>query len=126
MVNWYFRGQEVNDHLYEVWSNDEYDSVADAQLSVEPLLPELITSHAFLCGRIIVQVSATTGYVESAFVRVFQSTQVTNHNDLLGLQGGGPGEYYQVPLKLLHRYLLVQFQVHHKFHIQDYQTSQVE
>jgi hypothetical protein len=96
LVNWYFRGQEVNDHLYEVWGNDEYDSVADAQLSVEPLLPELITSHAFLVGRIIVQVSATTGSVESAFVRVFQSTQVTNHNDLLGLQGGIGGEYFHL------------------------------
>jgi hypothetical protein len=96
LVNWYFRGQEINDHLYEVWGNDEYDSVADAQLSVEPILPELISSHAFLVGRIIVQVSATTGSVESAFVRVFQSTQVTNHNDLLGLQGGIGGEYFHL------------------------------
>jgi hypothetical protein len=96
LVNWYFRGQEVNSHLYEVWGNDEYDNVADAQLSVEPLLPELVSSHAFLVGRIIVQVSATTGSVESAFVRVFQSTQVTNHNDLLGLQGGIGGEYFHL------------------------------
>lgn len=44
LVNWYFRGQEVNDHLYEVWGTDEYDSVAEAQLSVEPSLPELVTS----------------------------------------------------------------------------------
>ena len=96
LVNWYFRGQEVNDHLYEVYGTDEYDSVSEAQLSVEPTLPELITSHAFLTGRIIVQVSATTGYVESAFVRVFQSTTVTEHNDLLGLQGGLGGQYYHL------------------------------
>ena len=96
LVNWYFRGQEVNDHLYEVYGNDEYDSVAEAELSVEPLLPELITSHAFLLGRIIVLKSATTGVTQSAFVRVFQSTQVDNHEDLIGLQGGGPGEYYHL------------------------------
>ena len=96
LVNWYFRGQETNDHLYEVYGTDEYDSVADAQLSVEPTLPELITSHAFLTGRIIVKVGQNTGYTESAFVRVFQSTQVTNHNDLLGLQGGTSGEYYHL------------------------------
>jgi hypothetical protein len=96
LVNWYFRGQEVNDHLYEVWGNDEYDSVAEAQLSVEPSLPELVTSHAFLTGRIIVQVSATTGSVESAFVSVFQSTQVTAHNDLNAIQGGSAGEYFHL------------------------------
>ena len=96
LVNWYFRGQEINDHLYEVYGTDEYDSVAEAQLSVEPVLPELITSHAFLTGRIIVQVSATTGSVESAFVQVFQSTQVTQHNDLISIQGGTAGEYYHL------------------------------
>lgn len=96
LVNWYFRGQEINDHLYEVWGTDEYDSVAEAQLSVEPSLPELVTSHAFLLGRIIVQVSATTGSVESAFVSVFQSTQVTAHNDLNAIQGGSAGEYFHL------------------------------
>jgi len=96
LVNWYFRGQEVNDHLYEVYGTDEYDSVAEAQLSIEPSLPELITSHAFLTGRIIVQVGATTGLVESAFVQVFQSTQVTQHNDLTSIQGGTAGQYYHL------------------------------
>jgi hypothetical protein len=96
LVNWYFRGQEVNDHLYEVWGNDEYDNVSEAQLSTEPSLPELITSHAFLTGRIIVQVSATTGVVESAFVQVFQPTTVQSHNDLTGLQGGSINEYYHL------------------------------
>jgi hypothetical protein len=96
LVNWYFRGQEVNDHLYEVFGNNEYVSVAAAELSLEPLLPELITSHAFIVGRIIVGVGQTTGLTQTAFVTPFVSTQVTNHNDLLGLQGGGPGEYYHL------------------------------
>jgi hypothetical protein len=96
LVNWYFRGQEINDHLYEVYGTNEYASVSEAQLSTEPLLPELITSHAFLTGRIIVQVGATTGSVESSFVSVFQSTQVTSHNDLNAIQGGTAGEYYHL------------------------------
>jgi hypothetical protein len=96
LVNWYFRGLEVNDHLYEVFGNNEYTSVSEAELSLEPLLPELITSHAFLVGRIIVGVGQTTGSTQTAFVTPFVSTQVTNHEDLLGLQGGGPGEYYHL------------------------------
>ena len=96
LANWYFRGQEVNSHIYEVFSTNEYDSVASAQLSTEPVLPELITSHAILVGRIIILVGASTGLTESAFSTVFQSTQVTAHNDLTGIQGGGPGEYYHL------------------------------
>ena len=96
LTNWYFRGQETNGHLYEVYSTNQYDSVALAQLSTEPSLPELITSHAILLGRIIIQVAATTGLTESAFSTVFQSTQVTAHNDLSGIQGGTAGEYYHL------------------------------
>jgi hypothetical protein len=96
LTNWYFRGQEINDHLYEVYSTNEYDSVALAQLSTEPILPELITSHAILLGRIIVLVGANTGLTESAFVTTFQSTNVTAHNDLNGIQGGSAGQYYHL------------------------------
>ena len=96
LTNWYFRGQEINDHLYEVYSTNQYDSVALAQLSTEPVLPELITSHAILLGRIIVQVNATTGLTESAFTVPFQPTQVAYHNDLNGIQGGTAGQYYHL------------------------------
>lgn len=96
LVNWYFRGQEINDHIYEVWGSDEYDSLSEAQLSTEPNLPELITSHAFLVGRIIVEYGSSTGSVESSFVTYFQGSQVQSHNDLTSIQGGGPGEYYHL------------------------------
>jgi len=96
LTNWYFRGQEINDHLYEVYSTNQYDSVALAQLSTEPLLPELITSHAILVGRIIVLVGANTGLTESAFTSVFQPTNVTSHNDLNAIQGGSAGQYYHL------------------------------
>jgi hypothetical protein len=96
LVNWYFRGQEVNDHIYEVWGNNEYNSLSEAQLSLEPNLPELITSHAFLVGRIIVEYSATTGSVETSFITYFQGSQVQSHNDLTGIQGGIGGEYFHL------------------------------
>jgi hypothetical protein len=98
LVNWYYRGQEVNDHIYEVWSNDEYISVLDAEASSEPVLPELITSHAFLVGRIIIGVGETTGITQTAFGTVFQPSGYASgfHNDLLNIQGGAPGEYYHL------------------------------
>ena len=96
LVNWYYRGQEIHDHIYEVYGVNQYPSVALAELATVPQLPELVSSHAFLTGRIIVGVGQVTGYTESAFVTVFQPTQVTLHNDLGGLQGGGTGEYYHL------------------------------
>lgn len=97
LVNWYFRGQEINDHLYELISYGQYDTVQLAEASPEPNLPELITSHAFLVGRIIVEVSATTGITQSAFNTVFQpSGAPVLHNDLAGIQGGLSGQYYHL------------------------------
>jgi hypothetical protein len=96
LTNWYYRGQEVNDHIYEVVSSGEYDSVAAAQLATQPNLPELISSHAFLMGRIIVQSGSFDGIVESAYEQVFSPTSVTKHNDLTNIQGGSSGEYYHL------------------------------
>ena len=100
LVNYYYRGQEINDHLYEVYGNGEYASVALAEVADSPSLPELITSHAFLVGRIIIEVGATTGDTQTAFGTVFQATGSAPssgvHNDLTGLQGGAGGEYYHL------------------------------
>ena len=96
LVNWYFRGQEINDHLYELYGTNQYDSVALAQLATEPVLPELISSHAFLVGRVIVQVGTYSGLVETSFATTFQATNVTSHNDLTNLQGGQAGQYYHL------------------------------
>ena len=97
LVNWYFRGQELNDHLYEVVSNGQFDNILLADASSEPSLPELITSHAFLVGRIIIEVSATTGITQSAFSSVFQPSGAPGvHNDLTNIQGGLPNQYYHL------------------------------
>jgi hypothetical protein len=97
LVNWYYRGQEINDHLYEVWGNNEYATIDDAEASGEPPLPELVTSHAFLVGRLIIQTGSFSAVtVQSSFTQQFQSSQVTVHNNLSGLQGGSAGEYFHL------------------------------
>ena len=100
LVNYYYRGQETNDHLYEVYSQAEYDSVNEAEGAPNPTLPELITSHAFLVGRIIVQVGQTTGLTQTAFSTVFLPSGYASssgfHNDLLGIDGGTAGQYYHL------------------------------
>ena len=96
LVNWYYRGQETNGHLYELYSESQYDNVSLAQLATEPQTPELISSHAFLVGRIIVQVATYSGLVENIVTSTFRTTQVANHNDLNNIQGGLPSEYYHL------------------------------
>lgn len=100
LVNYYYRGQERNDHLYEVFSTDQYDNISEAEAALAPNTPELVSSHAFLVGRIIIGVGETTGITQTAFGPVFQPTGFaggTNvHNNLNGLQGGSAGEYYHL------------------------------
>jgi hypothetical protein len=98
LVNWYYREQGRN-VVHEVYGTQEYDNLAEAELALEPAnLPELITSQSFLVGRILIQVESTTGFVESVFTRSFHPSQVTQHNDLINLQGGDVGEYYHLSL----------------------------
>lgn len=96
LVNYYYRGQEINDHIYEIYSQDQYETFAEAELVGVPIIPELVSSHAILVGRVIVQVGTYSGVAQSSFVEVFESTTVTSHNDLIGLQGGLSGEYFHL------------------------------
>ena len=96
IVNWYYRGQETGGHLYELYGNSQYENVSEAKLSTEPQTPEMISSHAFLVGRIITQAGTYSGIVENIASSVFQTTQVASHNDLNNMQGGAPGEYYHL------------------------------
>jgi hypothetical protein len=50
-----------------------------------------------LVGRIIIEVSATTGITQSAFSSVFQPSGAPGvHNDLTNIQGGLPNQYYHL------------------------------
>lgn len=70
-----------------------------------PDLPDKISLGSFLVGRIIFQKSSFTAITESAFDTVFNANSPTQHNSLLGLSGGGVGEYYHLNLE---KYNIVQ------------------
>ena len=104
VINYLFRGVEDQDHLYIVLS-DRFPSIEAAKASgIIGTLPELVTSHAVLIGRVIVEQGqdVLAANIESAFTETFAaSTPVTQHNDLAGLQGGSGGtQYYHVPAQI--------------------------
>lgn len=94
-INWIFRGIETEDHFYTILSNQAYDNVDLAKSASLPnQIPDLITAHAMLIGRVIIQNGQTTipvDQIQSAFTTTFQqSSPVTQHNSLAGIQGDGP------------------------------------
>ena len=103
VTNWIFKGVENQNHCYTLLSN-KFASAEEAKAnSIIGIVPELISSHAILIGRVIVeqnqQVSAAN--IESAFTESFNAvTSITAHNDLTGLQGGTTNEYYHVPAQI--------------------------
>jgi len=98
VVNWIYQGAESGDaHLYYVLGSDNY-TLLEAQASPAPSdLPQVISSHAVLVGRIIVEEDGTTAtQIDSAFTTQFAASPVTDHANLSGLQGGTAGEYYHI------------------------------
>ena len=87
-VNWIYRGIEQQKHVYVMLGSGDY-TLAGAQAAIAPAAPALITSHAVLVGKVIIQKGATTPYsVQSAFDTQFSNAGVTVHNDLTGLNEG--------------------------------------
>ena len=83
-VNWIFRGVESQKHLYVVLGRGDY-TLAQAQEAVLPAIPAIISSHAVLIGKLIVQRDATTATsIQSAFDVQFATATPNAHNDLTG------------------------------------------
>jgi hypothetical protein len=98
-INWIFRGIELQDHWYYVLGNAEYATLDLAKAAnFVATLPEIITSHALLIGRVIIQKGTTSNFtIESAFDTVFSgASPVTVHNSLSGIQGGSVTERYHL------------------------------
>ena len=94
--DWVFLG--VDSDLYVVYGQNQYNNLANAQNEGIPssLPPEILTD-GFLIGRIIVQSGATElTQVDSVFTTMLQSSVPTEHNSLIGLQGGSSNEYYHL------------------------------
>ena len=83
-VNWIFRGIENQKHVYVVLGRGDY-TLAQAQEAVLPAIPTVISSHAALVGKLIVQNGATTATsIQSAFDVQFSTATPNAHNDLTG------------------------------------------
>ena len=99
-VNFIYRIVSDPDHpdVALVLSNTQYSSVIEAsQLSSPPSnLPSQITDMGVLVGAIIVQSGSTSPTIVSAYAHSFVPATVTQHNSLLGLQGGTGGQYYHL------------------------------
>lgn len=82
-VNWIYRGVENYKHLYVLLGSGDY-TLNQAQASAMPVPPDVISAHAVLVGRIIVQqgVSTPTSVV-SAFAESFAGAAVRSHADLI-------------------------------------------
>jgi hypothetical protein len=95
-VNWVYRGIESQKHLYITLGVGDY-TLTQAQEAQPPTPPTVVSAHAVLVGKIIVQNGASSALsVQSAFDTTFVTSGVTNHGDLSGLQGGTTAEYYHL------------------------------
>ena len=84
VVNWVYRGVETQNHTYVLLGNGAYNLV-QAQASLVPPAPPIVTGHAILVGRIIVKSGdATATQVDSAFAATFSASPASVHGDLIG------------------------------------------
>lgn len=72
-INYIFRGVETQDHMYIVLGVGQWATWEEAdENKILPALPDLITSHTLLVGRILVQEGdVTTAICETAFSEFF-------------------------------------------------------
>lgn len=100
-IAYYFRGIEDDDHWYEQMSCAQYatldEAKAEKSIGCNGEIAPLIDTHAIFFARYIVQKSATSGLMESAFTATFGgASSIVNHNSLSGLQGGSTSERYHL------------------------------
>ena len=81
-----------------VLSSQQFDNELDAANNAQTPanLPTLISDFGLLVGGIVVQSGSTTPTIKSAYATNFVPAVVTQHNSLVGLQGGTGGQYYHL------------------------------
>jgi hypothetical protein len=94
--HWFF--VEMDDVLIHVYGTAQYNTASAAQAEGIPAtLPDRITAHATLVGRMIFQKSAATANsIESAFEQTFTGALAGAHNSLSSIQGGTTDEYFHL------------------------------
>jgi hypothetical protein len=94
-VNWVYRNLVTNE-IDIILGTGDY-TLAQAEASTLPSIPEMVAAFYVLCGRIIVQKNASTATtIENVSTTTFNTSAVSIHNDLSGIQGGTTGEYYHL------------------------------
>jgi len=94
-VRWFYRSIGDVKQVFYVLGDSQYNNQADAELATERTdLPILIKNHCTLVGRAIIQNTSATGFMESAFIRTFATSQVINHNDTGNKQGGNQSDQF--------------------------------
>jgi len=93
VVNFIYRGIEVETESYIVAGTTRYVSLTAAQGSLPPAsLPPIITSHAVLVGRIIVEKGVDTAtQIDNAFDVAFALSPSVDHNSLGNLSWTASG-----------------------------------
>jgi len=102
-IVWFYRAIGNLKQVFYVLGNSQYNNLADAELSIERTdLPVLLKKHCILIGRSIILKNAATGNIESAFNKVFLSSQVIDHNSTGNKQGGNliSNQYYHLDLNI--------------------------
>ena len=97
--NWVYKGIEDYNHIYIVpGERGQFQTLSDASRATSPAsLPQIITSHAILVGRIIAKKGeAASQQTDSAFVKVFALGSSSDHNSMINLQGGAASDYYHI------------------------------
>ena len=87
--NWYSAQYfyiEPDGALTSMYGTAQYATLANAEEDQPPTnIPDRISVHAVLIGRIIFKKTAATGTVESVFTTTFTSAGVSDHGSLAGL-----------------------------------------
>ena len=90
-VNWIYRSIENAKIINIVLGEGDY-KIGEAQSSILPDVPSIITTTSLLVGRIIVVYSGTTAYeIDSAFATVFATTPLSDHALLTNLDYANSG-----------------------------------
>jgi hypothetical protein len=94
-VHWVYLGQDGD--IYSVYGRGSYSLTEASEAGRPPSIPPHFEGHARLIGKIIIgKGDAVFTSVESAFQETFVRETGTNHNLLIGLQGGLADEYYHL------------------------------
>lgn len=99
-INWIYRFDSDNTNGVGTFlSTEEYSTIDLAKaVTIPSNIPNHIRYMGILVGRIIVQKSASTAYIQSAFDVALGSTGIINHNDTANIDGGASDEYFHLSL----------------------------